>query len=398
MKILIACKLPAAAVHELRTLGGQVQYEPLLTSEDLPSKLGDVNVLVVGRTRVSTAALEVAPVLQLVVRAGTDVGGVSIEEASSQGIFVANVPNMDAVAIAEMAMTLMLALDRGVVEAAQASREGRKWHEAIEARGLSGRTLGILGFGRVGLLVAERARAFGMRVLCWSPSLTSERAGAAGIETCAWPRELARRSDVILLYAPPELGGELQVDAEFVQNMRDGAYLVHVGHPAALDEAALAQAVSHRRLRVASDAYVSEPSAEAPRLRGALLQLPGVIATSRLAGATQQAREAIAAEVVAIVRAFVISGEVQHCVNLCERSPATWQLMLRVRDQPGVMAAVLDAIRSDGINAEEISSRVFLGAKAAWCTVALDERPSSEALESIRGMPNVLHVELRAVV
>ncbi|HPM24009.1 MAG TPA: hypothetical protein PLP66_08875, partial [Phycisphaerae bacterium] len=97
-------------------------------------------------------------------------------------------------------------------------------------------------------------------------------------------------------------------------------------------------------------------------------------------------------------RSFVVSGEVLNCLNLCDRSPATWQLVLRVRDQVGVMAAILDAIRADGINAQEMASRVFTGAKAAWCVIALEERPSTEALESIRALPDVLHLELRAVV
>ena len=109
-------------------------------------------------------------------------------------------------------------------------------------------------------------------------------------------------------------------------------------------------------------------------------------------------RRATADEVVRIVQAFVVSGEALNCLNLCDRSPATWQLVLRVRDQVGVMAALLEAIRADGINAQEISSRVFTGVKAAWCTIALDERPSTEALDSIRALPQVLHLELRAVV
>ncbi|MFO0839239.1 MAG: NAD(P)-dependent oxidoreductase [Phycisphaerae bacterium] len=398
MKILIASPLPSVAIHELRSLGAEVLSEPSLSADELPARLSDANVLVVGRTRVSNTALESARHLQLIVRTGADVSSIAIEEASAQGVFVAHVPSMDAIAVAEMALALMLALDRGLVDAALASREGRKRPDLGDARGLAGRTLGILGSGLAAQLLARRAQALEMRVLCWSPALTQPRAAEMGAEFCTWPRELARKSDVVAVLAPPESGGEQTVDAEFVQNMRDASYLVHIGHPAAIDESALADAISKRRIRVASDAYSAEPMSETQRARSALAALPGVIATSRLAGATQQAREAIAAEVVRIVRAFLVSGEIHNCVNLCERSPATWQLMMRVRDQPGVMAAIMDVIRADGINAEEISSRVFLGAKAAWCTIALDERPSSEALESMRGMDNVLHLELRAVV
>jgi D-3-phosphoglycerate dehydrogenase len=98
------------------------------------------------------------------------------------------------------------------------------------------------------------------------------------------------------------------------------------------------------------------------------------------------------------VRAFVVSGEILNCLNLLEHGPATWQLVVRARDAVGVMASILDAIRADGINVEEISSRVFVGARAAWCTISLDERPSAEVLEAVRALPEVLYSQIRAVV
>ena len=174
--------------------------------------------------------------------------------------------------------------------------------------------------------------------------------------------------------------------------------MVHVGQPTAIDEVALAAAIRARGLRVAVDVFASEPVAESARFRPRLCDLPGVITTQHIGPLTEQARDATAAEVVRIIRAFVVSGEILNCLNLLERSPATWQLVMRVRDAVGVMTAVLDAIRADGINAEEIITRVFQGARAAWCTIALDERPSTEALEAIRALRNVLYLELRAVV
>jgi D-3-phosphoglycerate dehydrogenase len=192
--------------------------------------------------------------------------------------------------------------------------------------------------------------------------------------------------------------GEMLVDATFLQNLPAGAYLVHVGNPAAVDEAALAEAIEQRHLRVALDVRSSEPATDSARFRCRLCDRPGVIGTQHIGSLTAQARQAVAEEVVRIIRLFMVSGEVTNCLNLCDRSPATWQLVLRLRDQVGVMAAVLDSIRADGVNAQEISSRVFTGAKAAWCAISLDERPSTEALESIRALPDVLHLELRAVV
>jgi D-3-phosphoglycerate dehydrogenase len=166
-----------------------------------------------------------------------------------------------------------------------------------------------------------------------------------------------------------------------------------------VDEVALAEAIPRRHLRVALDVFANEPAGDQGRFRCRLCDVPGVvIGTQHIGPLTEQARQATADEVVRIVRAFIVSGEVPRCLNLCDRSPATWQLALRVRDQVGVLAAILEAVRADGVNAEEVACRVFTGARAAWITIALDERPSTEALDTIGGLSDVLHLELHAVV
>lgn len=398
MKFVVACEMPESAIDDLRGLATELVYVPGVNPAQLRDHLAGAGVLVVAGTRVSPEMIQRAAALQLIVHAGSGPGDVAIEEASTQGVFVAHCPDRHAAAVAELALGLLLALDRRIVDHTVALREGR-WvrAEAVGARGLAGRTLGILGYGVIGREVVRRARAFALRVLAWTPRGPTEAAADDGVTWCHWPRELARQSDMVTVLAvePP---GEVLVDAEFLQSLPIGASLVHLGHPGAVDEAALMAAVEKRRLRVAVDTFGTEPTGESGRFRSRLCELPGVVVTPRIATLTAQARAATADEVVRVVRAFVVSGEVRHCLNLCERSPATWQLVLRVRDQVGVMAAVLEAVRADGINAQEISSRVFTGAKAAWCTISLDERPSTEALEAIRALPDVLHLELRAVV
>jgi D-3-phosphoglycerate dehydrogenase len=397
MKIVVACELPDPALDELRTLTPDVHYLPQASPSELRDSLADAGILIVGTTRVSPELITRAPVLQMIVHAGSGPGDVAVEDASAAGVFVTHCPDKDAEAIAELTLGLILALDRRIVSNTVALRENR-WTrgESTDARGLYNRTLGILGYGAVGRLVAQRALAFGMRVRAWSPEPV-DTPPEFNIEFCNWPRELARDCDVIAVL-PAGDPNELLVDAAFLQSMPDGAYLVHVGHPGAVDEAALARAVEQRHLRVALDVCSSEPAGDTGRFRWRFGDLVNVIGTQHIGSLTAQARQATADEVVHIVRSFVVSGEVLNCLNLCDRSPATWQLVLRGRDQVGVMAAILDAIRADGINAQEMASRVFTGAKAAWCVIALEERPSTEALESIRALPDVLHLELRAVV
>ncbi len=398
MKMLVACELPAATLDLLKTLSSALLYRPTISAAELRDTIPDTGLLIVGPTRVSPEVVARARMLQMIIHAGPGPGDVAFAEASNQGIFICDCPDQQATAIAELTLGLMLALDRRIVDNAVALREGR-WTrgEFHDARGLAGRTLGILGFGPVGRLVARRAQALEMRVVAWSPTLPASPP-EPHVEFCNWPRELARDADIVTVHALSDDDRAVLVDAEFLERLQPGAYLVHVGHPGAVDEAALAAAITQRQLRVALDVFGSEPAAEQARFRSRLCEMPNVIGTQHIGPLTAQARQATADEVVRIVRSFVVSGDVVNCLNVCDRSPATWQLVLRVRDQVGVMASILEAVRADGINAEEITSRVFSGAKAAWCTIAMDERPSTEALESIRALPDVLHLELRAVV
>lgn len=399
MRILVACELPPATVAQLESLASAVTVRPVAKPQQLYEDLTDVGILIVDKLRISAETISRATGLQMIVRAGPGPGDIAIEEASTAGIFVTNVPDMHATAIAELTFGLILALDRQLVENINASRE-RRWirSELTKARGLAGRTLGILGYGPVGRLVARRALAFEMRVVAWSPMFGPGLPEEQDVTFCDWPRELARMSDVVTVHEVPDAEEQTLVDAEFLESLPPDAYLIHVGQPGAVDEAALAAAVGARNLRVAVDLRAGEPRGETARYRWRLGDDPRVIATQNIGPLTEQAQQAAADEVVRIVRAFVTSGEVRNCLNLAERSPATWQLVLRVRDQVGIMAAILEAIRADGINVEEITSRVFTGAKAACCTIALNERPSTEALDVVRALPDVLHLELRAVV
>lgn len=398
MRILVACDLPAEAIDQLRELGGDVLLAPDPTAESIRSQIRDVGIVVVSRTRLPADLIHQAKALQLIVRAGDGPGNVAVDEASQQGVFVTHCPNKRAAAAAELAFGFIIALDRDIVDQTILLREARPTKGAPAlARGLAGRNIGILGFGAVGMAIAERAIAFGMTVHAWSSSFTGDQSARTDVQWCHWPRELARRCEIVVV-APSEGGATpVLVDDEFVQNLPAGATLVHVGDPGAMDEAAVGRGIQTKQLRVALDTHGGD-GAETGRSRSKLLELPGVIATPRVAGVTAQARDAIAAEVVHVIQSFLVSGEVLNCLNLAERSPAKWQLVLRVRDQVGVMASILEAVRADGINAEEISSRVFTGAKAAWCTIALNERPSAEALDNIRSLQDVLHLELRAVV
>lgn len=392
MKILVAWEMPDAALDDLRTLGCEVVSIADAAGPQFQKELRDATALVIGRNNLPAESIAEAKSLQIIVRCGSEASNIAIDEASTQGVFVCTTPHKTALAVAEMMLAMMLTLDRQLVW-----KKGESGPTTMP-HGLAGRTLGLLGYSHAGRALARRCAALEMRVLAWSPTETPESLRGEPVTLSGWTRELARQSDVIAVHADPADGEEMLLDAEFLQNVRDGADLVYVGHPGGLDEAALETAIRERRLRVAIDWIGAERARETARSRSRLADLPSVLMTVGLAERTMQGRVAVAAEAVRILRQFFVAGVAENCINLLSRSPATWQLVLRLRDAVGVMAGIMDAIRADGINAEEIGTRVFLGARAAWCTIALDERPSTEALAAIRALPGVLHLELRAVV
>lgn len=399
MNVLVADSLSDACLEQIKTLGCKVTYKPDLKADDLPARIADQGILIVRSTQVLPVTIENSNALQMIIRAGAGVNNIAVDTASARGIFVTNCPGKNATAVAELALGLILALDRRIVEGTVDLRAGR-WNkkEYSQARGLAGRTLGILGFGQIGQLLAARARACEMRVVAWSRSLTPERAADAGVEFCNWPREVARRSDVVSIHCASTPETHHLVDAEFLENMPSGAYLINTARGGIIDEQALANAVRQRGIRAGLDVFEDEPEGAAASFKSPLVDLPGVIGTHHIGASTDQAQDAIANEVARIVRRFLLSGEVMNCVNIAEQTPATWQLVVRHYDRVGVLAAILEVIRGDQINAEEITNRVFAGARAACCSIMLNDRPSEAAMSRIRTSPDVIQAEIRAVV
>lgn len=392
MKILVAWEMPEAAIDDLRDLGCDVVSIDDATGPAFLKELRDATALVYGRNPLPAEAIAAAKSLQIIVRCGSEASNIAVDEASTQGIFVCTTPHKTSVAVAEMMLAMMLSLDRQLISKSGASGP------TIMPHGLAGRTLGILGYNHAARVLARRAAALEMKVVAWSPAETPESLRSEPVTVCEYARDVARQADIVAVHADPADGEDLILDAEFIQNLRAGVDVVYVGPPGGLDEAALESAARSRGVRVAVDWIGGDRARETARNRSRLADIPSVLMTVGLAERTAQGRAAVASEAVRILRQFFVSSVVDNCINLLSRSPATWQLVLRLRDAVGVMAGIMDAIRSDGINAEEIGTRVFSGARAAWCTIALDERPSTEALAAIRSLPGVLHLELRAVV
>jgi D-3-phosphoglycerate dehydrogenase len=393
-KILIADRLDESVVGELKRLGATVHVNAELQAEDLAGALDDVNILVVRSTRVTADAIDHASSLSLIVRAGAGVNTIDVASASQRGIHVANCPGVNSAAVAELAIGLLIAADRRIVDASIALRNGQ-WRkkEFQDAHGLKGRTLGILGLGAIGRAVAARAKGLEMLVLAWSRSLTDTAAEAHGVVRAHDPLALAAQSDAVSVHL--ELTPETHhfVNAQFLNAMRDRAILINTSRGPIVDTRALIGAIRRKKLRVGLDVFEDEPEAgEAPFPSSDLARL--VSATPHIAASTAQTSEAIGAEVVRIIANYLKTGHVLGSVNLCQRSPARHRLLVRHFNRVGVLARVLDGLREENINVEEMENMIFEGAQAAVCSLSLDDAPSKRLLNELQGAADILQISL----
>jgi D-3-phosphoglycerate dehydrogenase len=399
MKVLVADKFPRERLSDLEGLGVEVAYQPDVPVKDLPAAAANATVLVVRSKQVGAAVLEGAPALSLVIRAGAGVNTIDVAAASRRGIYVANCPGQNAIAVAELAIGLLLACDRRIPENVQALREGR-WDKKTfsEARGLFGRAIGVVGLGSIGLETARRAAALGMKVHAWSRSLDDERAHALGVVRAPDVLTLASRVDAMSLHLPlkPETRG--LVSRAVLERLPQGAILVNTARAEVVDQAALLELARAGRLRVGADVHAGEPEGGKAEFHSELAKLPGVYGTHHIGASTDQAQDAIARETVRIVGAFLRGGSVPNCVNVARKTPARARLVVRHLDKVGVLANVLDDVREAGINAQTIENTIFDQAQAACCTIELDEPPSPELLEKIRARKEeIIFVEAFAV-
>ena len=397
MRILVADHFEQSGRDGLTGLGCEVCYEPGLKDQALATRVAELapDVLIVRSTRVNDSVLAAGP-LKLVVRAGAGYNTIDVAAASRRGIYVSNCPGKNSIAVAELAFALILALDRRIADNVISLRQG-EWNksEFSKARGLFGRTLGLLGVGSIGGEMVARAKAFGMPVVAWSRSLGAEKAEALGVEHKGSPREVAAAADVVSVHLAltPETRG--LCDAGFFAAMKQGAYFINTARGEIVDEEALKAAIRERNIRAGLDVFAEEPAGGTGKFTAEIGQAQAVYGTHHIGASTAQAQEAIAAETVRIVRVFQETGKVPNVVNLARKTPATCMLAVRHLDRPGVLAGVLDAIRGAEINVQEMENVIFEGAEAAVAHISLETIPADGLLEAMRAdNPNILDLSL----
>ncbi len=398
LTVLIADKFEAVGVDGLQALGCIVHSDPDLSIDTLPAavKEHDPDVLIVRSTKVPQAVFDAASKLSLVVRAGAGYDNIDVSAASAKGIFVANCPGKNAIAVAELAWGLILACDRRIPDQTADLRAG-VWNKkgyAKDGLGLYGRTLGIVGLGRIGQEVAARGKAFGMKVVAWSRSLTQDKADAMGIDYCSSVINLVKMCDVISINVAATPDTQNLFDAKVCAAIREGAYVVNTSRGSVVDGAALATAARERHLRLGLDVYANQPTPTDTEFGDPIVKEANVYGTHHCGASTDQAQQAIAMETVRIVERYSSTGEVPNCVNRAASTPATMLLTVRHLNRPGVLAHVFYTLGQAGINVEEMENIIYEGAEAACARIQLDDAPGEDIVASVQSNEHVLSVTL----
>jgi D-3-phosphoglycerate dehydrogenase / 2-oxoglutarate reductase len=395
MRLLLADKMDARALDELRVLGVEIISRPELTSATLPSALEGIGILVVRSTEVNAQAIEAGRQLNLIIRAGVGASNIDVAAASARGIYVATCPGKNAIAVAELTLGMVLTLDRRIVDATNDLRAGR-WEKSkySNARGVYGRRIGIAGLGAVGREVVARARVFGLDVLAWSRSLTQSKAQRMDVGYARTLEELAARSDIFSVHLPltPQTRGI--IGHKVIDALPDGATFINTASSELVDGEALEEAVVTKGLRVGLDVFPGEPDSISAPYEPRILGRGIVYGTPHIAASTEQAQRAIALETARIVRAFLTEEDVPNVVNICATSPARYAVVIRMLDKVGVLANTLSVLKRHGINIEEISNTVFDGAHATCTKMRVSGRPSDACLKEIAAFDEVLHVDV----
>ena len=298
MKVLISDPLAAAAAETLQKAGHDVTVRTGMKQDELIAALqGRAALLVRGATKVTAAVIAACPELKVVARAGTGLDNIDVAAAKQHGIAVLNTPAANAISVAELTIGLMLALERHLVAAGSDLRQG-KWEKTkYMGRELCGKTLGLVGFGRIGREVALRARAFGMQVSAFDPAITNWPAGFIWAIPAASLESLLLAADYVSLHVPLTAETRNVIGAAQLALMHKDAVLINCSRGGTVDEVALHHALSTGTLRGAAlDVFATEPPGESP-----LLTLPNVIATPHLGASTAEAQDRAGVEAAELV-------------------------------------------------------------------------------------------------
>jgi D-3-phosphoglycerate dehydrogenase len=310
-KVLISDKLSQAAVDVLANRGIEVDVKPGLSPAELRAMIGGYDGLAIrSNTKVTKELLEAATQLKVVGRAGIGVDNVDIKSATAHGVVVMNTPHGNSITTAEHAIAMMFALARQIPEATQSTKAGHWEKNRFMGVELTGKTLGLIGAGNIGSIVADRAQGLHMRVVAYDPFLSETRALTLGVEKLELD-ELLARADFLTLHTPLTDDTRHILSRPALQKCRRGVRIINCARGGLIDEAALADMLASGHVAGAAlDVFETEPARESP-----LFGLENVVCTPHLGASTSEAQENVALQVAEQIADFLLTGAVTNAIN-----------------------------------------------------------------------------------
>lgn len=320
MKVLIADTFSAAAIEELKKAGIEVVYDTSLKEQKLTDalKANQPDILVVRSTKVQPPQIEAAlPNLKMVVRAGSGYDTIDTATCKEKNIAVCNTPGMNATAVAELVFAHILQSDRHIYENIKLFKEGH-WAKGRFAKchGIKGSTLGIVGFGNIGKLVTDRAKAFEMSVIVFDPFIEAEKIEAVGAKYTKDILEIAKTADFVTVHVPGGASTKGMIGEEFLNAMKPGAVLINTSRATVVDENALVKVVKDHKITACLDVMSNEPAEKDCEFKHPLFaDIDGIYVSHHIGASTVQAEGAIGEEALKVVLTFAQKGEILHRVN-----------------------------------------------------------------------------------
>jgi len=384
-KVLISDALSPAAIQIFKDRGIDVDFQPALgkDKEKLATVIGNYDGLAIrSATKVTAKILEWAKDLKVIGRAGIGVDNVDIPAATARGIIVMNTPFGNSITTAEHAVSLMLALARQIPEADASTRAGKWEKNKFMGVEIFGKTLGVIGCGNIGSIVADRAIGLKMKVIAFDPFLSQERAADLGVEKVEID-DLFRRADFITLHAPLTDKTRNIVNAGAIKNMKRGVRIINCARGGLVDEGALYEALKNGQVAGAAfDVFVTEPATENP-----LFHLPNVVCTPHLGAATSEAQENVALQIAEQMSDYLLRGAITNAINFpsisAEEAPKL-KPFIALAEKLGSFAGQLT---ETGISKVQLA---YEGAVAQMNTKALTSAALAGLLRPMLGDVNVV--------
>src|SRR5438876_722117 len=313
MKILVTDDVSMSGLQPLSDAGLVVEKKTGLTRMELQESLCDYEGLIVrSETRVTADLIESAKILRVIGRAGVGVDNIDVSAATARGIVVMNAPDGNTITTAEHTIALLVALARRVPQANSSLKSGKWERKKFIGTELQGKTLGIVGLGRIGRVVASRARALGMKIVAYDPFVAPEQARDLEIETASF-EDAVTRSDFLTIHTPLTVETRGIIGPDAFAKMKQGVRVINCARGGLVDEAALYQAIKSGKVAGAAlDVFDQEP----PPADHPLLSLDEVIVTPHLGASTTEAQEGVAFTVAEQMRDYLLTGALRGAVNV----------------------------------------------------------------------------------